>query len=94
MKGGVIRAVLLERSVLARDARGLPTISAFGRGLWSFSSQVQVKMWVVGAPPALGPLANRSRSTRGIADPLRGQEWAFRVWDEYILEVTTALVKT
>jgi hypothetical protein len=84
MKGAVIRAVLLERAVLARDANGSPGLAIFGRGLWSFSTQVQVKMWVAGDTSALGPLANRSRSMRGIADPLRAQEWAFTVWDAYV----------
>ena len=89
MKGETVRAVLLERIVLQRDAKGAAAVAIFGRALWAFSSKVEVKMWVVGGGD-LGDLAKRSRSTRGVADPLRAQEWAFGVWDEYVREVRAA----
>lgn len=84
MKGAVIRSVLVERAVLARGPNGAATVSVFGRALWSFSGQVKIDMKVVGASVAM----TRTRSIRGIADPLSAQEWAFGVWDEYVAEVT------
>jgi len=95
MKGEpkIVRPVLLERCVVERGE-----FVAFGRALWGSTGRVEFKAWLGG--PAIrggqyskevGEVASRSRSTKGVRDPMSGQEWAFHVWDEYLRDVRVAI---
>lgn len=87
---GTVRAVLLERHVFDRKRR----LVAYGRGLWGDHGRTEVKMWLTGELTAeLGEgakILSRSRSEKGVRDPLVAMEIAFKIWDEYLEEVWIA----